>query len=205
MNAPDSPDQDAALREDIRLLGRILGDTVREHEGDDVFALVEAVRQTSLRFHREEDESARRELETIVHDLSPGRIIQIVRAFTYFSHLANIAEDQHHIRRSRQQAFADGAPREGTMAHALERARAAGVTLETLQKRLHGALIVPVLTAHPTEIRRRSTIDREMELAELLAERERGRLTPGAMDANGDAMRHAVLVQWQTHERRSTR
>jgi phosphoenolpyruvate carboxylase len=92
---------DARLRNDIRLLGRILGDTVRDQEGADVFDLVERIRQTSIRFHRDEDSSARRELETILDGMSIRETVRIVRAFTYFSHLANIAEDQNNIRQMR--------------------------------------------------------------------------------------------------------
>src|SRR5262245_6901636 len=91
MSPDDVPDKDLPLREDIRLLGRILGDTVREHEGEAVFAIVERIRQTSIRFHREDDEAARRELEATLNGLTGHRIIQIIRAFSYFSHLANIA------------------------------------------------------------------------------------------------------------------
>ncbi len=101
---------DARLREDIRLLGRILGDTVRDQEGADVFDLVERIRQTSIRFHRDEDRLARRELETILDSMSISETVRIVRAFSYFSHLANIAEDQNNIRQMRSRgatAFGD--------------------------------------------------------------------------------------------------
>src|SRR3954471_6357950 len=93
--------EDAQLRTDIRLLGRILGDTVRDQEGADVFDLVERIRQTSLRFHRDEDKLARRELEAILDGMSTADTVRIVRAFSYFSHLANIAEDQNNIRQMR--------------------------------------------------------------------------------------------------------
>src|ERR1700693_3401263 len=110
-------DKDAPLRYDIRLLGRILGETVRAQEGDQIFEIIERIRQTALRFHRDADEAARHELQTIVRSLPDHQAIQIIRAFGYFSHLANIAEDQHHIRRSRAHAMANAAPREGTMAY----------------------------------------------------------------------------------------
>src|SRR3978361_694139 len=90
-------EEDARLRTDIRLLGRILGDTVRDQEGADVFDLVERIRQTSIRFHRDDDRPARRELEIILDSMSTGQTVRIVRAFSYFSHLANIAEDQKNI------------------------------------------------------------------------------------------------------------
>src|SRR6476661_2258554 len=89
---------DVRLRNDIRLLGRILGDTVRDQEGADLFDLVERIRQTSIRFHRDEDKLARRELETTLDSMSISQTVRIVRAFSYFSHLANIAENQNNIR-----------------------------------------------------------------------------------------------------------
>src|SRR5215813_4524899 len=83
------PDKDAPLRQDIRLLGRILGDTVRAHEGAAIFDLIERIRQTSIRFHRDGDAAARRELEELLDARDPYETIQIVRAYSFFSHLAN--------------------------------------------------------------------------------------------------------------------
>src|SRR4030081_2907343 len=107
-------EEDTRLRNDIRLRGRILGDTVRDQEGADVFDLVERIRQTSIRFHRDEDKLARRELEAILDSMSTGQTVRIVRAFSYFSHLANIAEDQNNIRQMRARSTAGGAPPPGT-------------------------------------------------------------------------------------------
>src|SRR3979409_1229312 len=107
---------DARLREDIRLLGRILGDTVRDQEGADVFDLVQRIRQTSIRFHRDEDRPARRELEIILDSMSISETVRIVRAFSYFSHLANIAEDQNNIRQMRSRRATSGAQRAGALA-----------------------------------------------------------------------------------------
>jgi phosphoenolpyruvate carboxylase len=205
MDPLETPDKDLPLRDDIRLLGRILGDTVRIQEGEPVFAIVEHIRRTSIRFHREEDEAARHELEATLNSLSHGQSIQIIRAFSYFSHLANIAEDQHHIRRTRAHALAASAPREGTMAHALVRARDAAISRSKLQDFFTNAIVCPVLTAHPTEVRRKSTIDREMDVAHLLAERDRLRLTPEETAANEEALRCAVLTLWQTSMLRGTR
>src|SRR5262249_38899137 len=133
MNPRDPPDPDARLRDDIRLLGRILGDTVRQHEGEATFAVVESIRQTSIRFHREEDETARKELEATLGGLSGRQAIQIIRAFSYFSQLANIAEDQNQLRRLRLQALGGERATPGTMAHALARARDAGLSRHELQ------------------------------------------------------------------------
>ncbi|SFL88859.1 Phosphoenolpyruvate carboxylase, type 1 [Bradyrhizobium sp. NFR13] len=189
---------DARLREDIRLLGRILGDTVRDQEGEAVFALVENIRQTSVRFHRDEDKLARRELEAILDGMSIAETVRIVRAYSYFSHLANIAEDQNNIRRMRAQR-ADAANASGTLAHAVKRAREAGIDAALLSKFFGQALISPVLTAHPTEVRRKSTIDREMEIAALLDRRERMQLTAEEIEASEEQLRRAVVTLWQTN------
>src|SRR6266446_4470216 len=184
-NSNEIPEKDLPLRDDIRLLGRILGDTVRQQEGEAVFAVVERIRLTSIRFHRDEDETARRELEATLNSLLCSQTIQLIRAFSYFSHLANIAEDQHHIRRTRAHSLSASAPREGTMAHALARVREAGISRTQLQALFANAMVVPVLTAHPTEVRRKSTIDREMEVADLMAERDQLSLTAAELGAIG--------------------
>jgi phosphoenolpyruvate carboxylase len=192
---------DARLREDIRLLGRVLGDTVRDQEGADVFDLVERIRQTSIRFHRDEDRSARRELETILDSMSISETVRIVRAFSYFSHLANIAEDQNNIRQMRTR----GAQRSGTLASTLAHAREAGFSAADLRRFFKEALVSPVLTAHPTEVRRKSTIDREMEIAALLDRRERVQLTAEESEASDEQLRREVLTLWQTNLLRRTK
>jgi phosphoenolpyruvate carboxylase len=210
MTAEEAPEsasigKDLPLRDDIRLLGRILGDTVREQEGEAVFDLVERIRRTSIRFHRDNDEDARHELDAILKGLTPKQTTLIVRAFSYFSHLANIAEDEHHIRRTRAHTLAGSAPRSGTLAHALTRAREAGIGTAELRAFFDGAFVSPVLTAHPTEVRRKSTLDREMEVAALLDERERLALTPEERAASEERMRRAVLTLWQTSLLRRTK
>lgn len=191
-------DKDAPLREDIRLLGRVLGETVRGQEGGEIYTLIERVRQTSLRFHRGEDPGARAELEGILKDLSRHGTIQTIRAFSYFSHLANVAEDQHHIRRSRAHLTASSEPRNGSLRRTLKRLAAEGIDKERLEETFTDALISPVLTAHPTEVRRKSTLEREREIAALLAARDRGHLSPDELVENEAALERAVLTLWQT-------
>src|SRR6202043_94483 len=118
------------------------------------------------------------EIQTIISSLPDDQALRIIRAFGYFSHLANIAEDQHHIRRTRAYAMANAAPREGTMAYALGRAKDARLSRASLHAFFESALCSPVLTAHPTEIRRQSSIDRELEIAALFDQRDRVLFTP---------------------------
>ncbi|WP_065753742.1 phosphoenolpyruvate carboxylase [Bradyrhizobium paxllaeri] len=196
-------EEDARLRTDIRLLGRILGDTVRDQEGAEVFDLVERIRQTSIRFHRDEDRLARRELETILDSMSTADTVRIVRAFSYFSHLANIAEDQNNIRQMRGRG--PGGPRPSLLTQTLAHAKTAGISAAELRRFFGEAQVSPVLTAHPTEVRRKSTIDREMEIAGLLDRRERVQMTPEEAEACDEQLRRAVLTLWQTNLLRRTK
>ena len=190
--------QPGGRSDNIRLLGRLLGDTIRDQEGDAVFNVVEQVRQQSVRFRRAENPAARSELEEILNQQARGHTIEIIRAFSYFFHLANIAEDRHHVRRTRAHSHSVSAPREGTMGRALRRANDANISSSQLQRFFAQALICPVLTAHPTEVRRKSAMDREMEISDLLAERDRLQLTPAEQADNEAALRRAILTLWQT-------
>lgn len=199
-SAPNAAgDKDLPLLDDIRLLGRLLGDCVREQEGADIFDIIENIRQTSIRFYRDDDGSAKRELEKFLDALDPEHAVQVVRAFSYFSHLANIAEDQHHIRRTRAHDIAGDAPRAGTIANALDHAGLVGISAAAVRAFFNDALVSPVLTAHPTEVRRKSTMRHEMEVAAQLDNRERGHRTPAELAAIEEQLRRSVLTVWQTN------
>jgi phosphoenolpyruvate carboxylase len=198
LNDPGSLDKDRPLREDIRLLGRLLGDTLREQQGDHVFNLVEQIRQTAVRFRRNGETQARAELQSLLSRLSPVATISVVRAFTYFSQLSNIAEDLHRNRRHRAHQFAGSAPQKGSVAHTVGRALNRGVSPEALRAFFAAAEIVPVLTAHPSEVQRQSILDCHREIAALLDERDRLQLTPEERWRNEEGLRRVILTLWQT-------
>jgi len=203
---PDSaPDKDAPLFADIRLLGRLLGDVIRDQEGEDVFNVVERIRNLSINLHRADDPAARAELDALLNNLTREETNLVVRAFSYFSHLANIAEDQHHIRRARAHALAGAGPREGSVAHAVARARALGIGEEKLAAFFATADIAPVLTAHPTEVQRKSILDREWTIARLLDARDRQPLTPDELAENEESLKRAILILWQTRMLRTAK
>jgi len=197
--------KDRPLREDVRLLGRILGDTIREQEGDRIFELIERTRKNSIAFQREGDARARKRLETVLNDLDANDTIAVIRAYSYFSLLANIAEDQHHIRRRRAHDLAGARAREGSIALAIERSLEAGISVADLVSFFSEALVVPVLTAHPTEVQRKSILDLQKRIAGLLTERDRLKLTPEEDALNEEGLRRAVLTLWQTRILRELR
>ncbi len=163
--------KDQPLIEDIRLLGRLLGEVIREQEGDASYALVEQIRQLSVAFRREADHAADKALKQLLKGLSDAQAVSVIRAFTYFSHLANLAEDRHHVRRRSVHERA-GNVQEGSLAHTWARLERAGVGSEQIAASLAQGHVSPVLTAHPTEVQRKSILDAERDIARLLAERE---------------------------------
>ncbi|MFO1302725.1 MAG: phosphoenolpyruvate carboxylase [Burkholderiales bacterium] len=197
----DSIDPDLPLRDDTRLLGRYLGDVVRTSNGDTVFASVEQIRQTAIRFRRADAQSAgavRAELAAQLNELSVPDTLTVVRAFSYFSHLSNLAEDVHQNRRQRAQAFANAPAQRGSLAATLERLAQEGVTREAVAEWLAHALVSPVLTAHPTEVQRKSILDCEREIVRLLTLRDRTKLTPREGAAWETDLAREVLTLWQT-------
>jgi phosphoenolpyruvate carboxylase len=137
-------------------------------------------------------------MDAVLRGLPREDTNMVVRAFSYFSHLANIAEDQHHIRRARAHARAGAAPREGSLALSLQRALAAGIDAGKLRDFFAGAQVRPVLTAHPTEVQRKSILDCQWKIARLLDERDRTELSPEEQAEHDEALRRAVLRLWQT-------
>ncbi len=197
--------KDQPLAEDIRRLGRILGDTLREQESVAAFELVERIRRTAVDFRRGGDPRAGTSLAATLRALDPDAVMTVVRAFTQFSQLANIAEDRHHIRRRRAHRLVGSKPQSGSIALAAERAAAAGVTAGELSAFLTGGLVMPVLTAHPTEVQRKSILDAHIEIARLLDERDRVRQTPEEAAADEAALRRMILILWQTRMVRAAR
>ena len=202
-------DKDQPLIDDIRLLGRILGDVIREQEGVEAYELVEQVRKLSVAFRRDADQDADRALKKLLKSLSGDQTVSVIRAFTYFSHLANLAEDRHHIRRRAVHERA-GDTQEGSIEVALSRLRWAGIAPKTISQTLAGSYVAPVLTAHPTEVQRKSILDAERDIAQLLAVRDdiqvraqlynsaKDALTPRELAANEALLRARVAQLWQT-------
>jgi phosphoenolpyruvate carboxylase len=211
-----SRDNERPLVEDIRLLGRILGDVIREQEGTEAYELIEQIRKLSVAFRRDADAEADKTLKKLLKGLSDDQTVSVIRAFTYFSHLANLAEDRHHIRRRAVHERA-GNEQEGSIDVALSRLRWAGISTRSIANTLAHSYLSPVLTAHPTEVQRKSILDAERDIARLLTERDeikvratgldpkKDLLTPRELAANEARLRARVLQLWQTRLVRSSK
>jgi phosphoenolpyruvate carboxylase len=195
--APESEAENAKLAPlfaDIRLLGQVLGETVRQQEGEEVYRRIERIRRLSVAESRGGRAEASADLDVLLRGLTASDAVKVVRAFTYFSHLANIAEDRHFLRRRAAHA---GDVQPGSLGHAFARIKRSGRSVETIAAALEGAYVSPVLTAHPTEVKRRSTLDAEHEIAALLQAREFCRNEAELAD-NEAQLAVRVTQLWQT-------
>jgi phosphoenolpyruvate carboxylase len=155
---PKTPREDRAS---IRLLGRLLGEVIREQHGEEAFQLVEGIRRQSVGEYRSGEGSGESALD-LLKGRSQEEMLLLIRAFSIFSQLANIADD--HIARRETKALGSGAAQRMEL-HP-------GLTPKRVRAYLKDALFVPVITAHPTEVRRKSILDRENEISELLERRD---------------------------------
>ncbi|MBD9475297.1 phosphoenolpyruvate carboxylase [Achromobacter sp. ACM01] len=200
------PQSDSAepLRHDIRLLGRLLGTVIEECEGKRVFDTIETLRRTAVKFRREGNDADGKLLEQRVKRLQGSDPNSVARAFSYFLHLSNIAEDRDQNRRQRARAIASGAPERGSLRDAVQTLGRQGVGVARIRRLLAEACVMPVLTAHPTEVQRKSTLDVHREIAGALTQRE-GTLTPEELADLDASLLGRVATLWQTRMLRYTR
>ncbi|NLU81226.1 phosphoenolpyruvate carboxylase [Rhodococcus sp. HNM0569] len=192
----DTDDPTQPLRDDIRLLGGILGDIVRDQAGQTVFDLVERARVESFRVRR--SELGRDELAARFTQIPSDEAIEIVRAFSHFALLANVAEDVHRERRRTVHVAAGEAPPDSTLAATWDKLDAAQLTADTVEHALRGALVAPVITAHPTETRRRTIFDTQARISDLMRFLDRTSLSPEeTRDVERKLQRH-ILTLWDT-------
>ena len=195
---------EAHLSEDIRLLGRLLGDAVREYEGAEAFERVETIRRLSVAASKM-DQDAAQKLDALLRSLTAKEAGAVIRAFSYFSHLANIAEDLHPVQqRARAQANGDASTGEPSLARSFAHLRKAAVGAGKIAAALSRGWISPVLTAHPTEVRRKSLLDTERAIFRLLETREHLR-SKADLAANEMQLRARVAQLWQTELLREAR
>ena len=193
------------LIDDIRLLGRILGDIIREQEGEEAFDLIEAIRQLAVAYRLKRNAAAGRALDRLLTSLSDDQTVSVVRAFSYFSLLANIAEDRHHMRRRAGTSAQGHLPRRLAAGASSGWRGAASRADEIARDARRTPAISPVLTAHPTEVQRKSTLDAERAIAELLAARGRARRSARGGATTRRCCGRRVTQLWQTRMLRNAK
>ncbi|TCW20514.1 phosphoenolpyruvate carboxylase [Dietzia cinnamea] len=211
--APDGVDplEDAVrpLRDDVRFLGALLGDTVREQAGQRIFDLVETARRTAFAVRR--SEADRDEVAALFTDVPAADVIPVIRAFSLFALLANVAEDLHQERRRRLHTAAGSPPPDGDLEATWARLAKTEPDADKLETVRTTARVVPVLTAHPTETRRRSVFEITRRVLDLMRRRDalrtgpQDRVTEDELAEVETDIRRQVLTLWQTAIIRSQR
>jgi phosphoenolpyruvate carboxylase len=182
------------LQENIRYLGRILGEAILNKEGQETFDTIESIRRTAVRFHRKNDKEAASLLEKMLKQLSPDQAVPVIRAFSHFKHLVNIAEDLYAHQYTRINEDNLGA---GMLAHTVNSFEQNPIPFETIANFFSDALVSPVLTAHPTEVQRKSILDIQDALSFYLAERDT-LISQKEKERNRLLIEGAICSLWQT-------
>lgn len=188
------------LRDDVRLLGELLGDTIRRHAGQDCFDTVEAVRALS-KSAREGREADFDSLVLRLKQLPTEDALPVARAFAHFLHLANIAEQYHRTRRRRfYQCDPQADPQRGSCEETFRALIDDGVRPTELIQAVNALHIELVLTAHPTEVMRRTMMQKFARIAEGLGDRDRTDLTPTERDEAVANLQREIMAAWTTDE-----
>ena len=194
---PAEPTPAMLLRADVRLFGDILGRVLRAEEGEQVFEAIEEIRQASVAYHRDGTEARGLKLDSLLRALSLPDALRFAHSFVCFSQLINIAEDQEARRRLR--ASPDG---ERSLAGAVARLIGEGMDASAIGRALGRSLVMPVITAHPSEVRRKSVIDRVSRIAEAFDAHDRA--PPQARPGIESDLARQILILWATRQLRPT-
>jgi len=182
---------------DIRALGKILGEVMRECEGPDAYAVVENLRRAAVRLRRGETPEAHGSLPELIADLEINEVRFVARAFSYFLHLSNLAEDRDQNQRKRAHELSDAPALPGSLLHAFNWLKKQDIPLALVQEALDEMSIMPVLTAHPTEVQRKSTLDLHTAIADLLVYDEEA-LTKREQLRVKQRLTGLITTLWQT-------
>ena len=198
--------KDEPLRRDINLLGRVLGQVIVEQEGKGLFGAEEEIRLLCKRLRFDYDPELDERLRKRVERMGAEDLGRIVRAFSVYFQLVNIAERYHRIRRRRQyESSPDNPPQRASLRSALARLKKEGLGGEDLGRMLEGLSLSLVLTAHPTETQRRSIRRKHLEIGKLLESLEVENLTPREGNKAEERLAEEITVLWQTDELRVER
>ncbi len=192
-------DKDQALRDDVRTLGTMVGDLIKEQGGDELFDFVENARRRSIR-RREENEKPGEELAKLVENLDPDLALQVIRGFSTYFQMVNTAEKVHRIRRRREYLREVGHYQPGGFEDTLVKLKASGMTVDELQELINRLSIEPVFTAHPTEPTRRTILRKEQNIVRYLVQLLDPTMTAQETHACLANIRLLITTGWQTDE-----
>ena len=193
------------LHQEVRYLGHCLGQVLIGQEGKAFFELVESIRKMAIELRRQYSDPLQKKLLKKIRSLKIEELMKVMRAFTVYFQLANLAEDKHRIRRKRAYENEGHRPQPGSLEDILQRFKHSKISFAKLHRLLSGVSIELVLTAHPTEAQRRSILEKIFALNRLLFDREYRMLTPREMAELEEKIIQQITLLWQTDELRHRR
>ena len=192
-------DKDQALRDDVRTLGAMVGDLIREQDGDELFEFVETARLRAIR-RREGNEKPGEELAELVDGLDAAEALQVIRSFSTYFQMVNTAEKVHRIRRRREYLRDVVHYQPGGLEDTFIKLKASGLNANDLKNLLDSLSIEPIFTAHPTEPTRRTILRKEQNIVRHLIDMLNPTMTPQETNAALQNIRSLVTTGWQTDE-----
>jgi phosphoenolpyruvate carboxylase len=191
--------KDQALRDDVRMLGILIGDLLKEQGGEDLYEIVESARLRSIR-RREGNDLPGERLEDLILDLDLSLAMEVIRSFSTYFQMVNTAEKVHRIRRRREYLQEEGQYQPGGLEETLTRLKASGLDLDGLQELLNKIHVEPVFTAHPTEPTRRTILRKEQHIVRRLIDLLNPTMTAQEKNTSIENIKLEVTTGWQTDE-----
>ncbi len=198
----DVVDNSALLRNDVKKLGNILGEILVHHGGIDLFNKVEAIREMAKSLRNEYDENTYKQLKDVISSLEPPIRQQVIRAFSIYFHLINIAEQNHRIRRRRQYQLHEQGIQPFSLEGALLSVKENELSSDELERVLNDLSIELIITAHPTEAAKRTVLEIQKRISTILQQFENPMITKNERKKLDESLANEVTALWQTDELR---
>lgn len=189
--------QQETLLEHNRLLGTLLGETIFTYAGLHIFKVTESLREASISYYKTNKQESRKDLSLFCSELGDSEILRVIRGFTYFSVLANIAEDVYQVYQHRSMKFSNKTEM-GTLEKSLENLKKKGISIEKILEAMKKVSVVPVLTAHPTQVQRKSILDLMRKITDTLSKYENVQIHQIDESEWIDELNSKIKILWQT-------
>src|SRR5690625_1971063 len=195
-------DNNALLRNDVKMLGNILGEILVFHGGKELFDQVEAIREMTKNIRKEFDEDTYHALKEKISNLNPPMRQQVIRAFSIYFYIINVAEQNHRIRRRRQYLLEHDTSQSFSIEKTVAKVKGYSLTNDTLQEVLNDLSIELIMTAHPTEATKRTVLEIQKRISSHLRKLDNGRMTDAEKVDVEESLFNEVYALWHTDELR---
>ncbi len=200
LNLLETSAKDEALKTDIRELGIILGNVLKEQEGEALYQTEEKLRALTKSLRTEYKERTRQEIISLINSLSIEEAYKVVRAFSVYFILVNAADEVNRVRLQRRNLINNDPSVVGTFDYTFEKLSEDKISIKNLEKVIDSLKVMPVFTAHPTEATRQTILRKILTISQLLLKREVHKNTKDELDAINRQLQTEITILWQSNE-----